>query len=614
MNTKTSLVRYNSFATVEFWQKVCQLKLKDLKLKREMPISSYVDKNGLMRFDEQSFGSESSSTTTICYHGKLVVFNSLHEMKEYVNPPQKGCDPKGISKPPPFENTVKTYLHEQLKTGNVRCFLLLVYCDLKTFKIHHWLVTPAVSPPKFHERLYLPGLDKDNIGRMLETKGIGAVSICAIRKDVNTSVHEIGSFLFSSGVTEGTKESAGIKGTSGIEGYAGIEGTSGTTVDVLEYNPFDISTTYNMSIKRFDVSEIDPNKIIKGFELNENGKLAPRVTDLSAFMDPETLAARNADLNVQLIKWRHMPDLDFEKIQSTKFLLLGAGTLGCNVARALMGWGARKITLVDNGKVSYSNPARQSLFTYRDSAERRNKAERAAEVLGEILPSMEARGVVLDIPMLGHGAKTSGADDTAELDTLIEGHDIVIMLTDSRESRWLPTVLSLARGRQVFNAALGFDHYVVMRHPSSSLSADDDQNSRCYFCSNTSAPRDSLTRRSLDQQCTVTRPGLSLIASGICAEMVVDHINGKRTSNVVRGFVSSSDMTQQVEKGQQRSKHCVACSPEIVKAINPPGRVIIEYELIDCILKDPSILERISGLDAEQQEIQDKLKNLDFAF
>ena len=50
--------------------------------------------------------------------------------------------------------------------------------------------------------------------------------------------------------------------------------------------------------------------------------------------------------------------------QETRCLLLGAGTLGCAVARALLGWGVRRVTLVDSGRVSYSNPARQCLFEF----------------------------------------------------------------------------------------------------------------------------------------------------------------------------------------------------------------------------------------------------------
>ena len=33
------------------------------------------------------------------------------------------------------------------------------------------------------------------------------------------------------------------------------------------------------------------------------------------------------------------------------------------------GWGVRHITLLDNGRVSYSNPVRQSLFTFKDCLE-----------------------------------------------------------------------------------------------------------------------------------------------------------------------------------------------------------------------------------------------------
>jgi hypothetical protein len=49
----------------------------------------------------------------------------------------------------------------------------------------------------------------------------------------------------------------------------------------------------------------------------------------------------------------------------------------------------RHITLVDNGCVSYSNPVRQSLFTYKDSLNGgRPKSEAAADALKAIFPGV----------------------------------------------------------------------------------------------------------------------------------------------------------------------------------------------------------------------------------
>lgn len=103
------------------------------------------------------------------------------------------------------------------------------------------------------------------------------------------------------------------------------------------------------------------------------------------------------------MKWRLLPTLDLELIKSTKCLLFGAGTLGCQLARNLIGWGVREITFVDYGKVSYSNPVRQSLFNFEDSTNGgRYKAEAAAEALKKIFPDIQSVGHSIEVPMPGH--------------------------------------------------------------------------------------------------------------------------------------------------------------------------------------------------------------------
>ena len=91
-------------------------------------------------------------------------------------------------------------------------------------------------------------------------------------------------------------------------------------------------------------------------------------------MDPTKLADQATALNLNLMRWRILRELDLEKLENTRCHLLGAGTLGCYVARGvavsilrlcllegdcqLPLFNLAKITFINSGMVSFSNPVR----------------------------------------------------------------------------------------------------------------------------------------------------------------------------------------------------------------------------------------------------------------
>ncbi|KAJ1654616.1 Autophagy protein 7 [Dispira simplex] len=307
-------------------------------------------------------------------------------------------------------------------------------------------------------------------------------------------------------------------------------------------------------------TELPANPV--GWEKHPQGKSGPRLTDLGSSMDPISLATISLDFNLRLMKWRVAPDLDLETVHKQRCLLLGVGTLGTYVARSLLAWGVTHLTLADCSRVSFSNPFRQALYTFDDClAGGQWKADAAARHLAEIYPKVQARGVRLAIPMPGHPVpadqKPQVAEDLATLEELIRTHDVVFLLTDSRESRWLPTLLGAYYDKLVINAALGFDSFLVMRHGAlpetwrnpegmaqiaDTSEVDPDilaTRLGCYFCNDVVAPTDSLRDRTLDQQCTVTRPGLALLASATAVELLVTVLQHPQRSHAPP--LSSSD-------------------------------------------------------------------------
>ena len=135
---------------------------------------------------------------------------------------------------------------------------------------------------------------------------------------------------------------------------------------------------------------------------------------------------------------------------------------------------------------------RQPLFNFKDCLEGgAKKAHCAAQALSEIYPGVDATGHVISVPMAGHPILDSvkAQEDFEVLKRLIDEHDAIFLLMDTRESRWLPTVMGKAAGKIVMNAALGFDTYVVLRHGMRDV-AHPESELGCYFCNDVVAPAD----------------------------------------------------------------------------------------------------------------------------
>ncbi|KAG5916018.1 Autophagy- protein 7 (Autophagy- E1-like activating enzyme atg7) [Claviceps africana] len=372
---------------------------------------------------------------------------------------------------------------------------------------------------------------------------------------------------------------------------------------------------------------------VTGWERSRNGKLQAQLANLGEYMDPARLADSSVDLNLKLMKWRLAPDLDLDLIKNTKCLLLGAGTLGGYVSRNLLGWGIRKVTFVDYGRVSYSNPVRQPLFEFSDCTDGgRPKAEAAAAMLKRIYPGVESEGHSLSVPMLGHPFtdESRTRKDLEKLEKLIEAHDVVFLLMDTRESRWLPTVIGKARGKIVMNAALGFDSYVVMRHGSEETTGHGQAPLGCYFCNDVVAPADSMKDQTLDQQCTVTRPGVAAIASALLVELLtslLQHPLGKDApapqltpGNVpdrdppdhplglvphqIRGYVST--FQNMVIRGQSYDC-CSACSPKILHAYRTNG-----WGFVKRALQEKNYVAELSGLAEVQRRAEEMAGEIDW--
>lgn len=292
------------------------------------------------------------------------------------------------------------------------------------------------------------------------------------------------------------------------------------------------------------------------------------------------------DNNLKVMKFRLKPNINLEKLNNFKCLILGSGSVGCNIARNLLGWGIKHITFIDNSNVSITNLSRQTLFMYKDLG--RNKAIVAAERLQDILPGFNSVGIKLDIPMVdrpGLYNKEEVNEKINVFEDLISKHDVIFICTDNKESRWFPTLIGKKLDKLVFNVAVGFNSWLAMYH-----SYSGSPNVSCYFCTSISV-RNTEINRSIDQLCTVTHIATTFMSAAAAVDLLVNIIHGESEVSQLRGSLVNYNIEN---INGVRDIKCCACGDEIQNVYENH-----KYDIIWKILDHGRYLENFAFKDVE---------------
>ncbi|XP_055115835.1 ubiquitin-like modifier-activating enzyme ATG7 isoform X6 [Symphalangus syndactylus] len=627
--SKLQFAPFSSALDVGFWHELTQKKLNEYRLD-EAPkdIKGYYyngDSAGLparLTLEFSAFDMSAPTPARCCPAvGTLYNTNTLESFKT--------ADKKLLLEQAANE------IWESIKSGAalenpvlLNKFLLLTFADLKKYHFYYWFCYPALCLPESLPLIQGPvGLDQRFSLKQIEalecaydnlcqTEGVTALPYFLIKYDENTVLVSLLNHYSDFFQGQRTKITIGVYDPCNLAQYPGWPlrnflvlaahrwSSSFQSVEVLCFRDRTMqgardvahSIIFEVKLPEMAFSPDCPKAV--GWEKNQKGGMGPRMVNLSECMDPKRLAESSVDLNLKLMCWRLVPTLDLDRVVSVKCLLLGAGTLGCNVARTLM----------------------------------------------------NARGFNMSIPMPGHPVNFSSVTleqarrDVEQLEQLIESHDVIFLLMDTRESRWLPAVIAASKRKLVINAALGFDTFVVMRHglkkpkqqgagdlcPNHPVASADLLGSSlfanipgyklgCYFCNDVVAPGDSTRDRTLDQQCTVSRPGLAMIAGALAVELMVsvlqhpeggyaiasssdDRMNEPPTSlglvpHQIRGFLSRFDNVLPVSLAFDK---CTACSSKVLDQYEREG-----FNFLAKVFNSShSFLEDLTGLTLLHQETQ----------
>jgi ubiquitin-like modifier-activating enzyme ATG7 len=173
-------------------------------------------------------------------------------------------------------------------------------------------------------------------------------------------------------------------------------------------------------------------------------------------------------------------------------------------------------------------------------------------------------------------------------------------------------MLGKAYKKIVITTALGFDSFLVMRH-NSVLESDTNPELGCYFCNDYISPIDSSNTRTLDQACTISRPGLSYIASGYTTELCINLVQSKNNlsshiPHTIRGNIY--DYQTHIITSEKFSK-CVACSDYVTSSYLTQRK-----DFLINLMNEKNYLENICKINEMMSDLklEKELENLEDDF
>ena len=228
----------------------------------------------------------------------------------------------------------------------------------------------------------------------------------------------------------------------------------------------------------------------------------------------ESESVSQAERYSRQILFRGIGEAGQQKLAQARIAIVGCGATGSALAGLLARAGIGKLRIIDRDYVEPSNLQRQSLFDEADAAESLPKAIAAARKISAINSQVLVEPKVEDLV-------------PSNIETLLDGMDIILDGTDNFETRYLINDFAVERSRPwIYSAAVG--SYAVTLNVIPGQTA-------CLACIFPDSPRGMVETC---ETSGILNSAVNLVASIAATEVLKLVVSGPGTSSLRRTLVS----------------------------------------------------------------------------